>query len=102
MLVHATPEWIQTLGTFLKPFTTRLWITLVCACILTGIAVALLEYRADNPKFASPFYKQLLMVIWFPISTFFFHEGTSFMIFSHLNVSFIYTPYIEDRFIIEH
>ncbi|KAJ0599351.1 putative solute-binding protein family 3/ domain of MltF [Helianthus annuus] len=75
MLVHATPEWIQTLGTFLKPFTTRLWITLVCACILTGIAVALLEYRADNPKFESPFYKQLLMVIWFPISTFFFHEG---------------------------
>ncbi|GJV61880.1 extracellular solute-binding protein 3 [Tanacetum coccineum] len=38
-------------------------------------ALAVLEYRASNPKFASPLYRQLVMVIWFPISTFFFHEG---------------------------
>ncbi|XP_076954920.1 glutamate receptor 2.9-like [Bidens hawaiensis] len=75
MLVHAAHEWNQTLGTFLKPFKLRLWITLICSCILTGIAVALLEHRAGNPKFASPFYKQLIMIIWFPISTIFFHEG---------------------------
>ncbi|XP_076932182.1 glutamate receptor 3.6-like [Bidens hawaiensis] len=75
MLVHAAHEWNQTLGTFLKPFTPRLWIALVCACILTGTAVGLLEHRASNPKFASPFYKQLIMIIWFPISTIFFHEG---------------------------
>ncbi|KAI3754583.1 hypothetical protein L1987_54370 [Smallanthus sonchifolius] len=75
MLVNATHEWNQTLWTFFKPFTTTVWITLVCACIITGFALAFLEYRADNSQFASPFYKQLVMVIWFPISTFFFQEG---------------------------
>nr|XP_043627700.1 glutamate receptor 2.8-like [Erigeron canadensis] len=75
MLVDATHEWNQTLGTFLRPFTNRLWITLVCACVLIGITLAILEYRAGNPKFARPFYKQLIMVMWFPISSFFFHEG---------------------------
>ncbi|KAK9076792.1 hypothetical protein SSX86_005126 [Deinandra increscens subsp. villosa] len=75
MLVRATNEWNQTLWTFLKPFSITLWFALVCACILTGIALALLEYRAGNRKFGGPFYRQLIMVIWFPISTFFFHEG---------------------------
>nr|XP_043627328.1 glutamate receptor 2.8-like [Erigeron canadensis] len=75
MLVDAAHEWNQTLGTFLRPFTNRLWITLVCACVLIGITLAILEYRAGNPKFAIPFYRQLIMVMWFPISTFFFHEG---------------------------
>ncbi|KAD4179870.1 hypothetical protein E3N88_28461 [Mikania micrantha] len=37
--------------------------------------VAFLEYRASNHKFAGPFYKQLIMAMWFPISTFFFNEG---------------------------
>lgn len=78
MLVHTTHEWNQTLWIFLRPFTTRLWITLICACILTGIALAILEYRAGNQRFAIPFYRQLVMVIWFPISTFFFNEGTYF------------------------
>ncbi|KAI3754588.1 hypothetical protein L1987_54375 [Smallanthus sonchifolius] len=79
MLVHAAHEWNQTLWTFLKPFTTTLWFTLGCACIFTGIALACLEYRAGNPQFASPYYKQLVMVMWFPISTFFFHEGKSLL-----------------------
>ncbi|KAL8222995.1 hypothetical protein R6Q57_020394 [Mikania cordata] len=75
MLVNAE-EWNpSTLGTFLKPFAPSLWITLVCASILTGLSVALLEYRASNHKFAGPFYKQLIMAMWFPISTFFFDEG---------------------------
>ncbi|GJY20761.1 extracellular solute-binding protein 3 [Tanacetum coccineum] len=75
MLVRATHEWNQTLWTFLRPFTPRLWITIIFASIITGFALAILEYRARNPKFASPLYRQLVMVIWFPISTFFFHEG---------------------------
>ena len=78
MLVRATHEWNQTLWTFLRPFTQRLWITIIFASIITGFALAILEYRASNPKFASPLYRQLVMVIWFPISTFFFHEGTFF------------------------
>ncbi|KAD4179868.1 hypothetical protein E3N88_28459 [Mikania micrantha] len=75
MLVKAAQEWNQTLGTFLKPFAPLLWITLVCASILTGLTVALLEYRAGNHTFAGPFYKQLIMAMWFPILTFFFNEG---------------------------
>ncbi|KAD4179869.1 hypothetical protein R6Q59_023282 [Mikania micrantha] len=76
MLVNAEQEWNpSTLGTFLKPFAPLLWITLVCASIFTGLSVALLEYRASNHKFAGPFYNQLIMAMWFPISTFFFHEG---------------------------
>ncbi|GKB90434.1 extracellular solute-binding protein 3 [Tanacetum coccineum] len=75
MLVRASHEWIQSLWTFLRPFTTRLWLTLVCACFLTGVALVFLEFREDNPEFASPFYMQLIMVIWFPVLTFFFHEG---------------------------
>ncbi|KAI3701658.1 hypothetical protein L6452_26897 [Arctium lappa] len=75
MLVRGSHEWNQTLLTFLKPFTWRLWITVIGACIFIGVAIAILEYRAGNPKFAIPFYQKLIMVIWFPISTFFFHEG---------------------------
>nr|XP_043629785.1 glutamate receptor 2.8-like [Erigeron canadensis] len=76
MLVHATHEWNQTLWTFLRPFTKRLWESLISAYILIGITLAILEYRAKNPKFVGPFYRQLIMVIWFPISAFFFHEAT--------------------------
>ncbi|GJX22366.1 extracellular solute-binding protein 3 [Tanacetum coccineum] len=75
MLVHGSHEWNQTLWTFLRPFTWRLWITIVCACIFIGAAVAILEYRAGNPKFTAPYFQTLRMVIWFPISTFFFNEG---------------------------
>nr|XP_043629784.1 glutamate receptor 2.8-like [Erigeron canadensis] len=75
MLVRATHEWNQTLWTFLRLFTKRLWRSLICACILIGITLAILEHRAGNPKFARPFYRQLIMIMWFPISTFFFHEG---------------------------
>lgn len=76
MLVHAEHEWNQTLWTFLRPFTWRLWITIVSACIYIGVAVAILEYRVGNPKFTAPVHKRIIMVIWFPISTIFFHEGT--------------------------
>nr|XP_043627696.1 glutamate receptor 3.1-like isoform X2 [Erigeron canadensis] len=75
MIVDATRAWNQTLWTFLRPFTNRVWITLVSACILIGITIAILEYRAENPNFTSPFYRQLIMVMWFPISTIFFNEG---------------------------
>ncbi|GJU30249.1 retrotransposon protein, putative, ty1-copia subclass, partial [Tanacetum coccineum] len=75
MLVHGSHDWNQTLWTFLRPFTWRLWITIVCACIFIGAAVAILEYRAGNPKFTAPYFQTLRMVIWFPISTFFFNEG---------------------------
>ncbi|PWA48632.1 Extracellular solute-binding protein, family 3 [Artemisia annua] len=75
MLVRATRDLHQTLWTFFKPFTTRLWITLVFACFSTGISLAFLEFREHNPEFASPFYRQLVMVIWFPISSFFLNEG---------------------------
>ncbi|KAI3725111.1 hypothetical protein L1987_64886 [Smallanthus sonchifolius] len=75
MLVLATREWNQTLGTFLKPFTWRLWVMIVGACIYTGLAVAILEYRVGNPKFTVPVHHKVIMVIWFPISTFFFQEG---------------------------
>nr|XP_043629782.1 glutamate receptor 2.8-like [Erigeron canadensis] len=78
MLVDATQESHQTFKTFLRPFTNRLWITLACAFILFGITLAILEYRAGNPKFASPFYRHLIMIMWFPISTFFFEEGKIF------------------------
>ncbi|KVI01357.1 Extracellular solute-binding protein, family 3 [Cynara cardunculus var. scolymus] len=75
MLVHGAQDWNQTLLTFIKPFTWRLWITIIGACIFIGVAIAILEYRVGNPRFAIPFYQKLIMVIWFPISTFFFHEG---------------------------
>ncbi|KAI3709158.1 hypothetical protein L2E82_38917 [Cichorium intybus] len=75
VLVRGSHEWNQTLWTFLRPFTWRLWITIFAACICTGVALAFLEYREGNPKFSCPVYTQLIMVIWFPISTFFFHEG---------------------------
>ncbi|KAJ9550910.1 hypothetical protein OSB04_014955 [Centaurea solstitialis] len=75
MLVHGAHEWNQTLLTFIKPFTWRLWITLIGACIFIGVAIAILEYRVGNPKFAIPFYHKLILVIWFPISTFYFQEG---------------------------
>ncbi|KAI3827588.1 hypothetical protein L1987_01666 [Smallanthus sonchifolius] len=76
MIVRATHEWNQTLWTFLKPFTWRLWIVIAATCIYIGLAVAILEFRVDNPKFKdSPIYQKIVMVIWFPISTFFFHEG---------------------------
>ncbi|KAI3709160.1 hypothetical protein L2E82_38919 [Cichorium intybus] len=75
MLVHASKEWNQTLWTFIKPFTWRLWITVIGACIFIGVAIGILEYRAGNPQFSSPFYSKLILVVWFPISTFFFQEG---------------------------
>ncbi|KAI3827591.1 hypothetical protein L1987_01669 [Smallanthus sonchifolius] len=75
MLVRATHEWNQTLGTFLKPFTLRLWMVIASTCICIGLAVAILEIRVGNPKFMVPIYRKVVMVIWFPISTFFFHEG---------------------------
>ncbi|KAJ0752242.1 putative solute-binding protein family 3/ domain of MltF [Helianthus annuus] len=75
MLVGVAREWNQNLWTFLRPFTWRLWITIVGACIYIGLAVAILEYRVGNPKFTTPIHVKVAMVIWFPISTFFFHEG---------------------------
>ncbi|GJY06900.1 extracellular solute-binding protein 3 [Tanacetum coccineum] len=39
------------------------------------VHVAILEYRVGNPKFKAPYSQALRMVIWFPISTFFFNEG---------------------------
>ncbi|KVI01358.1 Extracellular solute-binding protein, family 3, partial [Cynara cardunculus var. scolymus] len=77
MLVRGSHEWNQTLLTFLKPFTWRLWITIIGACLFIGVAIAILEYRVGNPKFAIPFYHKLVMVVWFPISTFYFREGIS-------------------------
>ncbi|XP_076889163.1 glutamate receptor 3.1-like [Bidens hawaiensis] len=75
MLVRASHEWNQTLWTFLKPFTWRLWIAIVGICIYIGLAVAILEYRLGNPKFTVPIRQKVVMIVWFPISTFFFHEG---------------------------
>ncbi|KAL8209421.1 hypothetical protein R6Q57_006153 [Mikania cordata] len=75
MIVRASHQWNQSLLTFLKPFTWRLWITIIGICIYIGVAVAILEYRVDNPKFMVPFHKKVVTVIWFPISTFYFHEG---------------------------
>ena len=75
MLVRGSYEWNQTLLTFLKPFTWRLWITVIGACIFIGASIAILEYRVGNPKFAIPLYQKLIMIVWFPISTFFFQEG---------------------------
>ncbi|MFS7966875.1 hypothetical protein Hanom_Chr09g00779091 [Helianthus anomalus] len=75
MLVRASHAWNQTLWTFLKPFTWRLWIAIVGICIYIGLAVAILEYRVSNPKFRVPVHQKVIMVIWFPISTFFFHDG---------------------------
>ncbi|KAI3827579.1 hypothetical protein L1987_01657 [Smallanthus sonchifolius] len=76
MLVRASHEWNQTLWTFLKPFTWRLWIAIVGMCVYIGLAIAVLEYRVKNTKFKdSPIHQKVVMVIWFPISAFFFHEG---------------------------
>ncbi|XP_071726891.1 glutamate receptor 3.1-like [Rutidosis leptorrhynchoides] len=74
MLVHGSLAWNQTLWTFLRPFTKRLWLAIVGMCIYIGVAVSILEYRADNPKFTAS-YKTIRMIIWFPVSTFFFNEG---------------------------
>ncbi|KAK1420910.1 hypothetical protein QVD17_22875 [Tagetes erecta] len=75
MLVPAVQKWNQTLVTLIRPFTMRLWLTIICACIFIGVAIGILEYRVDNPEFRVPFYQKLAMIIWFPVSTFFFHEG---------------------------
>ncbi|KAI3725116.1 hypothetical protein L1987_64892 [Smallanthus sonchifolius] len=42
---------------------------------VTVRAIAILEFRVNNPKFMVSIYRKVVMVIWFPISTFFFHEG---------------------------
>ncbi|KAI3801670.1 hypothetical protein L1987_29782 [Smallanthus sonchifolius] len=76
MLVPAVRKWNQTLMTLVKPFTMRLWLSIISACIFIGVAIGILEYRLQNPHFYNvPFYQKLLMIIWFPVSTFFFHEG---------------------------
>lgn len=76
MLVPTVQKWNQTLVTLIRPFTMRLWLMIICACIFIGVAVGILEYRVDNPEFRVPFYQKLLMIIWFPVSTFFFPGGT--------------------------
>ncbi|KAI3801671.1 hypothetical protein L1987_29783 [Smallanthus sonchifolius] len=76
MLVPAARKWNQTLLTLVKPFTMRLWLAIISACIFIGVAIGILEYRLQNPHFYNvPFYQKLLMIIWFPVSTIFFHEG---------------------------
>ncbi|KAL4564254.1 hypothetical protein LXL04_028312 [Taraxacum kok-saghyz] len=75
VLVHGSHKWNEKLWNLLRPFTWGLWVTIVAACLFTGVALGILEYRAANPKFSGPIYTQLIMVIWFPIATFFFQEG---------------------------
>ncbi|KAJ0921569.1 putative ionotropic glutamate receptor [Helianthus annuus] len=76
MLVSAARKWNQTQVTLLRPFTIKLWIAIIIACIFIGAAVGYLEYRGRNPDFLNiPFYQKLFMIIWFPVSKFFFQEG---------------------------
>ncbi|KAL8236891.1 hypothetical protein R6Q59_017972 [Mikania micrantha] len=76
MLVPATREWNQTILTLMKPFTIRLWIEIILACILIGIAIGFLEYREQNPSFyQAPFFQKLFMIIWYPVSKIFLQEG---------------------------
>ncbi|KAD3066340.1 hypothetical protein E3N88_34219 [Mikania micrantha] len=76
MLVPVTRKWNQTILTFTKPFTIRLWIEIILACILIGIAIGFLEYREQNPSFyQAPFFQKLFMIIWYPVSKIFLQEG---------------------------
>ncbi|KAL8236887.1 hypothetical protein R6Q59_017968 [Mikania micrantha] len=75
MLVPAAETWNQTLVTLIKPFTMKLWFTIILACVFIGVAVGILESRVNNPEFKVPIFQKLLMIIWFPVSTFFFNEG---------------------------
>ncbi|KAK9055210.1 hypothetical protein SSX86_026292 [Deinandra increscens subsp. villosa] len=76
LLVPAIRRWNQTIVTLVRPFTVRLWISLFTASILTGGSIGFLEYRAKNLGFYhAPFYQKLFMIIWFPVSKFFFQEG---------------------------
>ncbi|KAF5804707.1 putative ionotropic glutamate receptor, metazoa [Helianthus annuus] len=75
MLVPAAQKWNQSLVTLLRPFSPRLWLTIIGASLFIGIAIGILEYRVGNPEFNVPFYQKLVMIIWFPLSTFFFDEG---------------------------
>ncbi|XP_022040263.1 glutamate receptor 2.1-like [Helianthus annuus] len=75
MFVPAARKWNQTRVTLLRPFTIKLWIAIIIACIFIGVAVGYLEYRGRNPDFLDvPFYQKLFMIIWFPVSKFFFQE----------------------------
>ncbi|KAK9055205.1 hypothetical protein SSX86_026287 [Deinandra increscens subsp. villosa] len=76
MLVPAVRKWNQTMLTLVRPFTIRLWIAVITACIFIGAALGYLEYREKNPDFLNvPFYRKLFMIIWFPVSKIFFQEG---------------------------
>ncbi|KAJ0788499.1 putative ionotropic glutamate receptor [Helianthus annuus] len=76
MLVPAARKWNQTLVTLIRPFTIKLWIAIITACIFIGVAIGYLEYRGRNPEFLNvPFYQKLFMIIWFPVSRFFYQEG---------------------------
>ncbi|KAD3068044.1 hypothetical protein E3N88_35924 [Mikania micrantha] len=76
MLVPAERKWNQTILTLLKPFTLRLWLLILTVWMLTGATIGYLEYRSENPDFYhAPLHKSLFMIIWFPVSKFFFQEG---------------------------
>ncbi|KAL8236892.1 hypothetical protein R6Q59_017973 [Mikania micrantha] len=76
MLVPAERKWNQTMLTLLKPFTLRLWLLILTVWMLTGATIGYLEYRSENPDFYhAPLHKSLFMIIWFPLSKFFFQEG---------------------------
>ncbi|KAL8206349.1 hypothetical protein R6Q57_009900 [Mikania cordata] len=49
--------------------------------MLTGATVGYLEYRSENPDFyQAPLHKSLFMIIWFPVSKFFFQEDLHSML----------------------
>ncbi|KAK1420909.1 hypothetical protein QVD17_22874 [Tagetes erecta] len=76
MLVPAIRKWNQTLLTLVRPFTMRLWVAIISACVFIGVAVGYLEYRAKNPEFLNvSFFQKLFRIIWFPVSKFYFQEG---------------------------
>ncbi|PWA61173.1 Extracellular solute-binding protein, family 3 [Artemisia annua] len=56
MLVNLAHEWNRTIWVFLKPFSLRIWITLICSWIFTGVAVYFFEKHAGNEN------------MWFTIS----------------------------------
>ncbi|KAM0021001.1 putative solute-binding protein family 3/ domain of MltF [Helianthus debilis subsp. tardiflorus] len=56
MLVPAAQKWNQSLVTLLRPFSPRLWFTIIGASLFVGIAIGILEYRVGNPEFNVPFY----------------------------------------------
>ncbi|KAL9229711.1 hypothetical protein vseg_005148 [Gypsophila vaccaria] len=62
---------------FLQPFTPVMWFTILASLIFVGLVVWILEHR-HNDEFRGPPRQQIVTMLWFSLSTWFFsHRETT-------------------------